>query len=127
MSLVTADFEELYLHPTKDGWMYSAPGQEEVLGPLHLHVEIDAANSKDWDIEAIYAVYVEVHPAISIVSEEDLWKPRTTAHMAKLEGEEFKRAREFLNSTAKYADFMQQRVDQEFPASYARQYAPVRV
>ncbi len=127
MTLVTADFEELYMHPTPKGWMYSAPGQEEVLGPLHLHVKIDAANSKDWDIEAIYAVYVEVHPAISIVSEEDLWKPRTTAHMAKLEGEEHKRAREFLNSTAKYADFMQARVNAEFSSRYEREYAPVRV
>jgi hypothetical protein len=127
MTLVTADFEEMWMHLEPQGWRYSAPGQEEVLGPLHLHVEIDAANSKDWDIEAIYAVYVEVHPPIAIVSEEDLWKPRTTAHMAKLEGDEYDRARKFLESTARYADAMQVNVDQEFPASYARQYAPVRV
>lgn len=86
MQTAKMDFEELWMHPTPDGWRYSRPGNEEVI-PIDMRVTIEADTRDAWRIVDVAAVYSKPSPARENRLEEDT---------QLLEGDELERAKDFL-------------------------------
>ncbi len=108
------DFDEVWMHPTEFGMMFSEPGYHEVV-PTHLRVFITATSREDWFIE-------EVQMITSIFERGDT---RSREVIYTLEGQMKDLAITWLQSA--HGDYLQDKVDLNVLPSGERAYTPIRI